>query len=442
MAHLSVPEWGRVAVGDGGFTRVQANALLAAAQDHPGGGSEGTEILVDHQRHLTACQMVGVLAARGCSLEILPKIDPTAPDEDVPTVRAQFVRMLDVALGLEMFVGQPATMARQDETLLDIFIRLFADRLLVEVRRGLPRNYSARKDDLSVLHGRLDVIRQFTAHAVRPDRLACRFDALEADTPLMTIMKACVISLTRHSRRLDTQRKLTELRYNLAEIPAVEVRSLQWDQVRIDRTNRRWRCLIQLAALFLRREWQATHHDAADVEGITLLFPMNDLFEAYVAAQIRRALAGSDLRVIEQGGMRYCLGEWHEDEVCRAHLFQTKPDIILREQGGITRAILDTKWKKLSDDPLDRRHGVGQSDVYQMMAYARIYKCDGLMLLYPSLPGHGSAVRRVFGIGEGRERLIVATIDVASQSTITIDLAKLAHVAMDAEQTPSSRHDV
>jgi 5-methylcytosine-specific restriction enzyme subunit McrC len=438
VTHLGVHEWGRVAVGETGFTRAQADALLAAARVHPSGGAEGTGILVDHHRHLTARQVVGVLAAKGCSLEILPKIDPAAPAESDPTVRARLVHMLDIALGLDLSIGQSAAMARQNETLLDILIRLFADHLLAEVRRGPPRQYRACEDDVPALRGRLNAVRQFTTHAVRPDRLACRFDALETDTPLMRIMKACVVALTRHSRKPDTQRKLAELRYMLADIPEMAMRILPWNQVHIDRSNRRWLRLFELAALLLRRKWQGTHHDSGADEGITLLFPMNDLFEAYVAAQLRRVLAGSDLKVIEQGGLRYCLGDWRDDEDCRAHLFQTKPDIILRDQNGVTRAIVDTKWKKLSDDPLDRKHGVDQHDVYQMMAYARLYGCDSLALIFPSAPGRRSSVRSVFGISGGRERLTVAAIDLASKSTIATDLSNLIDMACKRIQTESA----
>lgn len=425
MTHLCVHEWGRVKIGDGGFTRMQANALLAAAQTHPSGGREGTRILEDHNHHLTAKQVVGVLAAKGCSLEILPKIDPTGAPEDADTIRTRLIHMLDIALGLDLSSGHAAAMARQHETLLDILIRLFADYLLTEVRRGLPRRYDEQREDLSALRGRMDVMRQFTFHAVRPDRLACRFDALEADTPLMRIMKACVVALGRHARKLDTQRKLAEARYMLADITDVPVLSLPWAQVRIDRINRRWQRLFDMAALFLRREWQATHHGDKAAEGISLLFPMNDLFEAYVAAQLRRALAGSGVKVIEQGGRRYCLGEWRHGENCSANLFQTKPDIILRGADARPFAIIDTKWKKLSADPLDRKQGMSQADVYQMMAYARLYDCENLVLLYPSLPQQASAVRGVFGIGGGTERLSVATVDLTEKSDIIKDLAKL-----------------
>ena len=412
MTHLSVHEWGRVPVGEGGFTRSEANQLLAAARAHPCGGTEGTAILVDHHKHLTARQVVGVLAGKGCSLEILPKVDPDTPGEDAVTVRRRLIGMLDVALGLDLSNGGAAQLARQGETLLDILIRLFADRLLDEVRRGLPRRYLLREDDLPALRGRMDVVRQFTHNAVRPDRLACRFDSLVSDTPLLQIMKTTVVFLGKHVRASETRRRLTELRHLLDDVSDVPPPSLPWDRVQLDRSNRRWRSLFDLAKLFLKRDWQATHHSDKAAEGITLLFPMNDLFESYVASLLRRALAGTDIEVTEQGGLKYCLGEWREGEACEGHLFQTRPDIVLRRDRQIV-AIIDTKWKAISE-PFEGKGGVGQADVYQLMAYARIYECDHLMLLYPTTPGSAGGERQSFGMTAGMERLRIAQVDIAA----------------------------
>ncbi len=431
MTHLSVHEWGRVAVGDGnahGFSRAQADALLASARAHPCGGSEGTAILADHHRHLTARQVVGVLAAKGCSLEILPKVDSAGAAEDAATVRRRLIGMLDVALGLDLSGGGAASLARQDETLLDILIRLFADRLLDEVRRGLPRRYLERSDDLRALRGRMDVIRQFTIHAVRPDRLACRYDSLEADTPLLRIMKATVLFLAHYARSTETRRRLTELRHLLDEVTDVPRANLPWERVQLDRSNRRWRSLFDLSRLFLKRDWQATHHREDAGEGITLLFAMNDLFEAYVAVLLRRSLAGEGTEVVAQGGLEYCLGKWREGEDCEADLFQTRPDILLRRDGRVV-GIVDTKWKALAE-PFEGKGGVGQSDIYQMMAYARIYTCDDLMLLYPCRPGSPSAERIVFGMARGCERLRIAQIDLAGDTrTTSMDLRRLVQAA-------------
>lgn len=408
MTHRTVHEWGRVVVGDGGFARHQADTLLAAARAHALGGTDGTDILCDHHRFLRARQMVGVIAGRGCSLEILPKIDPEAVGEEVGAVRARLVHMLDVALGLDLSPGETSTMAHQADSLLEVFIALFADRLLAEVRRGLPRQYRAQEQDLRALRGRLDVVRQFTVHAVRPDRLACRFDALDADGPLLRIMKASVLLLARHARFAETQRKLAELRFLLAEVSDVPRGALPWRQVRIDRTSRRWKALLELARLLLGARWQQTHAEATAPEGLTLLFPINDLFERYVAVQLRRALADTGLEVVAQGGFRHCLGPWNDGGPVIGDSHPTRPDILVK-RGSEVVAVLDTKWKH-PDKP------VTHADLYQMIAYARLYACRQLILLYPALPGQVEVEVESRGIPPGPDRLDIATISLEQSS--------------------------
>lgn len=48
-----------------------------------------------------------------------------------------------------------------------------------------------------------------------------------------------------------------------------------------------------------------------------------------------------------------------------------------------------------------------------MMAYARLYECRRLMLLYPSVPGTGTGEVRRFGDHGGREMIAVGRVDVA-----------------------------
>lgn len=415
MTHLTVREWGGVCVNTESsinaphaFTRPQANALLTAAREHPLANQHGTNILIDRHNKIIAGQMVGVIAAPGCSLEILPKFDDETIEPDA-TIRNRLIRMLDVALGLKLGNGQAATMARQAESLLEILIRLFAERLLSEVHRGLPRTYLAQEDDLPSLRGRLNIKRQFTTLAVRPDRLACRYDELSADTALLRIMKACVVLLHHYARAADTLRRLNELRILLSGVSDVPFSHLPWSQVRIDRTNHRWEALYNLARLLLRRDWQATHHDKRAQNGITLLFPMNDLFEAYIAALAKRAVRGTEWTVRAQAGRLYCLIEDVKEGKPR---FQTRPDLLIERNHQIVMMI-DTKWKRIGRHPEDARHGISQADVYQMMAYARIYQCPQVMLLYPHHAGLGTQpLNAGYRILAGKEQLQVASVNL------------------------------
>lgn len=369
--------------------------------------------MLEHGRKaLRGRGVVGVIAAENCALEILPKIDvPGETDGTARTgyIRGRLIHMLDVALDLRIEAGDVTDLDCQRETLLETLIRLFSQRLGDAVRQGMPRRYIMKAADLPALRGRLDVMRQFTTLAASPQRLACRYGMLGADIPLNHIMKATVIRLVGVSRSPDNQRRLRELSFAYAEVRDVPVAMLHWDAVVIDRTNARWRQLLNLAKLLLGERFQTTSTGTGT--GFSLLFEMNTLFEEYIARMLARAVAGTGRKVVAQGGRVYCL-ETEEG----GKLFRTKPDILVKRNGVVER-VIDTKWKRITRRIEDPKQGVAQADIYQMMAYGQLYQCSRLMLLYPHHQGLGDAVLKIahrIAIEHSEDRLELATIDVAS----------------------------
>ncbi len=381
MPAYTVVEWGALTYGDdhGQIPAPIADRLAAVAERSTFAGSRRDGVL-EHGRHaLRARGIVGVVAAGDSSLEILPKVDAEAGEDIGPQagdLRRRLVHMLAVAHDLKIDPGAITSLAWQRETVLEILIRLFADRLAEAIRLGMPRRYIAEEDDLRALRGRLDVTRQFTRHAVNPSRLACRYDALSVDTGLNRIMKAAVLHLCRLSQRAATQQRLRRLALDYAEVADVPPNALPWHEVVIDRTNGRWQQPLALARLFLQGRHQTTAGGAG--QGMALLFDMGELFEKYVGRLLCRALAGTDHKVVLQGGGRYCLAA----DKPKDGLFQTKPDIVIRQAKAVTH-VIDTKWKKIARRLDDRKHGVSQSDIYQMMAYAQLYGAPRIILLYP-----------------------------------------------------------
>ena len=414
MIRRTILEWEKIHYGDDpqNLETIPGSvadriAAVAAASSLAGRGGGG---VIEHGRKaLRAHGVVGVIAADGCALEILPKIDFPGDGQENTTgnIRRRLIHMLAVALYIKIDAGQVTTLDWQRETLLEILIRVFSEKLVNAVRKGMPRRYVAHEDDLAALRGRLDTTRQFTVLAANPSRLACRYDALSPDIALNRIMKAAIARLTRIARSADNQRRLRELDFVYADIAHIPVQGLRWDDVVLDRTNARWRELLNLAQLLLGERFQTT--SAGGCNGFSLLFEMNTLFEEYVARMIQRALSGGSLHVVSQGGRIYCL------ETETGGLFQTKPDILIWHAGQVAH-VIDTKWKRISDRIDDPKQGVSQADVYQMMAYAHLYKAPRLTLLYPHHTALGDAegIRARFRVTGQETVLETASFDISS----------------------------
>jgi 5-methylcytosine-specific restriction enzyme subunit McrC len=425
MPVYTVREWDKLPYGEdeGHIPARQADRLAALAVRSNFAGRGGSGVL-EHGRHaLRARGVVGILAAGDVSLEILPKID-VAPGETTDyqnaAIRKRLVHMLAVALDLRIDLGVITDLAWQRETLLEILIRIFCDKLTEALRKGMPRRYVNCEEDLPTLRGQLDITRQFTRHAANPSRLASRFDLLSEDTPLNRIMKAAVMCLTRLSRRSANQQHLRELAFLYADIADVPISALGWEQVVIDRTNRSWQELFAMAQLFLQNRYQTTTGGAG--QGTAMLFEMNALFEEYVGRLIARALAGTGLTASLQGGRLFCLSAQDNGRA----LFQTKPDILIRQNGRVTH-VIDTKWKRIAARIEDPKQGVSQADVYQMMAYAQLYRAPRLTLLYPHHPGFGAddAVHARYCITGLDTILETASIDVSNSSQVVTKLRDL-----------------
>jgi 5-methylcytosine-specific restriction enzyme subunit McrC len=118
-----------------------------------------------------------------------------------------------------------------------------------------------------------------------------------------------------------------------------------------------------------------------DSKGISFLFPMETLFERYVAKILEKNVTkGYEVKTQIRG---QCLSE-------KPEVFLLKPDIAVYKDGKIS-SILDTKWKLIDQDAkydngsVDNKVGISQADMYQMFAYGHKY-LNGqgkLLLIYP-----------------------------------------------------------
>jgi 5-methylcytosine-specific restriction enzyme subunit McrC len=136
----------------------------------------------------------------------------------------------------------------------------------------------------------------------------------------------------------------------------------------------------------------------------------------------RRALSGTAFQVALQGPQSYAL----IDHATGTRRFATRPDIIVSKDGK-PLLIIDTKWKRLKGEIDDAKRGVGQADVYQMMAYAHVYNSNSLMLLYPHHDelSAGEGLLALHRIADKDSRLAIATIALSDTKSVGMRLRTL-----------------
>ena len=422
MPLLSLREYGKLAIGELDLS-VPSVLPGQAAQLRSLRAIHGFDVFkLVNETTLSAQQYVGAVQIGNLTVEILPKVEGI----DGTLMRRNLVAMLAVVLDLEISEGDIARVSTQRHGILEILIRLFCDKLFAQVHRGLVRRYEPRAENLSVMRGRIGITEQIRLNAANPERLHCRFDEFQEDNPLNQILKACIRLLLKSSRELSNQRRLGELLLVFEGVAEVSRSTLPWHLIRFDRLNQRYEPSFKLAELFLK----ATPPDVSggSVQGFSLFFEMNTLFEEYIGRIARRVFRPDGFKVVLQGPQRYLT----YDETTERESFAMKPDVV-GLKGNDAAWIIDTKWKELSKE--EAKEGVAQGDMYQMYAYSNRYACPNVVLLYPHHeglgPNHGIRTRyrlHSWADSQGTQqpgRVTIGTVNLANLSTVPGQLRAL-----------------
>ncbi len=264
---------------------------------------------------------------------------------------------------------QNAMVGLQQQTLLDIFIMDYCDHLEEELRSGFYKTYVGVEENLGFVKGKIQVARNIYLNPHRSDRLACAFDEYIEDNFLNQVFKKTLGFLYGAVHQDSTKRRVNQLLSGFSEISDWNYQKKDLDNQTFDRSNERFK------SLFERSKWLLSGWNpdvfAGRSPAISLLFPMERLFEDVIGNEVSRMAnqLGDSVRL--QGPSAYLLDD----------MFRMKPDICWSNKSNGQTMILDTKWKLL--DSRRSELGISMDDVYQMHAYGVQYKVSKLMLLYP-----------------------------------------------------------
>lgn len=367
---------------------------------------------------IRAQNYVGVVQVPGLSIEILPKLtgaaDGSGSDVDVEEhcrlAKKNLIFMLSVAGEIPFEERRLADQRIERLPLLEVLIGAFARALVRELRRGVPRDYVTREENLFFLRGKVLHGPNARLNAAHRERLYARYDEFLADTPLNRVLRATCGVLVRFPMvGRETSRTLYEAWSMLADVDDVIVTADLFGRIHLNRNTERFAPLLEFCrAVLLGR---TPTPGAGRTRTFSLLFPMERVFEGFVGGLLRRhasklGLDHSHVRIQSAGRSR-----WLVRSPQGGGRFKLRPDVLIEGDGRAVRCVLDTKWKRPKSDGVHARNGVLPADMYQLYAYAHRFDSPDNMLLYPSVPG---ATPKVYHLDEegSAKRIRVEFLDL------------------------------
>ena len=308
----------------------------------------------------------------GYQVQVLPKIDlGENPDEGNGETKQVFLRMLRSMKDFPSKVFNTANLKMDRMTLYEIFINMYLQEVRVLVKHGIKSAYIAREDNLHFYKGKLVVSEHIKQNAAHGERFYVRYDEYLVDRPENKLVKATLLKLQKITTSAENQKEIRQLLTAFEMVtPSINYQK-DFSRIVINRSTKDYDLLMQWSRVFLFNRSFTTFSGGHNARA--LLFPMEKVFESYVAQQLKKVLLDLDWELSTQDRGFYLFDSPRQ--------FALRPDIVIT-RADETRVILDTKWKSLVDRP-GVNYGISQVDMYQMYAYSKKYDTSEIWLLYP-----------------------------------------------------------
>lgn len=331
---------------------------------------------LENRRWLRLDNYVGVVETPcGTLLEILPKHTESTGEDATNQSRKLMIKMLAVALDLPVRTTNRTDIQTFRHPLLEWVMKQFVFSLDQLIKRGLRFDYMRVEEEQRYLHGQLNITKQLRQPVGREHIFNIRHDNFQADRPENRLLKSALMRVCLTTQQSDTWRLSHELAGLMAEVPESNDSTSDFRQWRKDRLMVHYQPIKSWCELVLGQQMPMALRGKTD--GISLLFPMEKLFERYVEICLRKRLQAPYMIKAQPASYSLC-------EHNNKHMFQMRPDLLVTNEEK-TILILDTKWKRINEADIANKYGLNQSDLYQMFAYGHKYlKEDGdLVLIYP-----------------------------------------------------------
>jgi len=331
---------------------------------------------IENRRYLKLDNYVGIVKTPcGTILEILPKHSETSNEEDIQGSRKLLTKMLKIALDLPLRTTDKADIETFNYPLLEWLMKEFTLALDHLIKRGIRFYYLRIEEEQRYLRGKLDIVKRMRQAPGRDHIFPIRHDVFLADRPENRLLKTALLRVCKTTQQPDTWRLSHELAGLLAEIPESQDIKSDFRLWQSSRLMTHYKPIHPLCELMLSQHMPLALF--GKTEGISLLFPMEKLFERYVDYSIRKVLPSPYTMRAQAASMSLCNHNERE-------MFQLKPDFLIQLDNK-TVLVMDTKWKLISELDGVNKYGLSQNDFYQLFAYGHKYlEAKGEMLLiYP-----------------------------------------------------------
>lgn len=339
------------------------------------------------QRFIKVKNYVGVIETKEkVIIEILPKtfIGKNGEEANVEDSRKLLLTMLKTLKNSPFINLNVAHLKEQNNfPILEVFIASYLDELIKLTSKELRGDYISEEDNCKFLKGKLLIKENIKYNSFNKTNFYCQFDEFNINIPPNKLIKSTLLKLNKITSSINNKKKILKALQHFETVSkSHDIESdIKYCKSR-EKSLVNYGNLINWSEIFLKNR-SFTNFSGNSINQ-AILFPMEKLFESYIAHLLKKYCNGYSIRT--QDRRFFLVGQKRNEDDLEYTLnkFLLKPDVVINEY----KLIMDTKWKILNSE--SRKYDIKEADIYQMHAYGSRYSTTlgkpRLALIYPKNP--------------------------------------------------------
>jgi 5-methylcytosine-specific restriction enzyme subunit McrC len=325
-------------------------------------------------KEIKSNKYVGVIHFNGERINLFPKIfyesehSPASPECEA--IQLHILWWLSYCQRIK-FPKYNSALSSHKSDFFEVLIYLFAKYTRELLGHSIYQQYEETRREMQFVRGRLDInsyIRQNLSKG-RWHKVNCVFDPFVFDNRFNQIIRYVAKMLLSASVNTENKKKLREILFILDGVSDFPATAEECKTIQFNPTFEDFVVVRDYCQLFLEHAVSLDYNN--NLKLFAFLIPMEILFEDFVYGFIEKEVQG----IISDRQVR-------SKNLDTGNVFGLQPDLLLKTP--TSSIIADTKYKMVYKVGSDKKNGIRESDLYQVLTYAIRFNINQVALLYPN----------------------------------------------------------
>lgn len=249
------------------------------------------------------------------------------------------------------------------DEMYNLLAAILAKGIGIQLKQGLYKEYIYRQEQLTRMHGKINMPETIKNHIARQRVLACDFDELSENNLLNQIMKTTILLLLKHSDvNDDLKNDLKKKILYFSNVDVLEVKQIKWGNVRFQRNYPLYKMLIGVCQLIIEGMLTTTENGeyrlASFVDEQRMCMLYQNFILQYYATHYGNELDVSAPQI-----------KWDLDDGYHSMLPVMQSDIQLQTDNNVL--IIDAKYYSHTTQQHFDKHSIHSGHLYQIFTYVK-----------------------------------------------------------------------